>query len=186
MISWTTFIIFAIVGAFCFVTDVSHVVRETIMTNYSGFRRLNSLVRTTSKEHVFLRSCKLIIQSMIFNFKQTLNHHVKPLDNGTYEITCLIKGKTYKLLVVPHRGPFDVVQITDRLGQDMTEEYLPYIHSHKTQKITPHLLKESHLILTFADGTTEEYSGTDIIFVSEAEERRTRKRQEIEQREQTE
>lgn len=53
--------------------------------------------------------------------------NVRKLDNGFYEVSYKIKGRNYKMIVLPERGPPKVSNIVNYNGMDVTEEVLPYM-----------------------------------------------------------
>lgn len=158
--------IVALLGSLAFATDFSHVVRETFITRRLEYLQLNELVRTTGSEGVHRRSLNLIWKKLVFNFKQTLNGHIQSREGGSYEITCVVKGRLYKMLVIPHRGPLNVSQILDENEADITDEFLPYLLAHKTHKITPHMFGKEKVTLVMIDGERETFSEKDEILLS--------------------
>lgn len=149
----------AAVAGLLYVTDAFHVCRES----WTDFQSLNSLVRTTGDHQVIRRSMSLIAQKMLFNIKQTFNHHVQRLECGSYEITCMIKGKTYKMKVIPHRGPIDVVRVVDENDKDISTEFIPYLLSHKTQRVSPKLFGREKVVLIFLDNSHQVFEHDDEI-----------------------
>jgi len=53
--------------------------------------------------------------------------NVTKLKDGLYEVYYKIKGRRYKILVQPERGPPPVTHITDNKGEDVTESVLPFM-----------------------------------------------------------
>jgi len=75
--------------------------------------------------------------------------NVTKLDKGLYEVYYKIKGRRYRMLVSPERGPPKITHITDNNGEDVTDTVLPfmgpnYVWKHSLQNPYHHLFEDSN------------------------------------------
>lgn len=105
----------------------------------------------------------MLFKALYISFIQYLNNSVKKLDKNIYEVTYVINGRLYKLIIIPTRGPAPILQISDERGEDMTDKILPYMgpqyNWHGNKYLTPGFFNCRELNFELADGT--EYSYTD-------------------------
>lgn len=81
---------------------------------------------------------------------QKLNKSIVKIDKNKYEITYVINGKLYKMLVSPTRGPALVLQVSNELQNDITDEIIPFLgpnYNFHGQDFSPNYL--NHQLLTF-------------------------------------
>lgn len=139
------------------------IIKNEIANKYNRWRRLNSLVSTSQKTKlaIIMVSLKLIFQAIWISFIQSTNKTVRKLNKNKYELTYLIEGKVYKLVVNVMRGPSPVLQVINDTNEDVTTEVMPYLGSSynwNNTPFTPEFFGFNSLTFELADGTS--YSAT--------------------------
>ena len=138
------------------------IVRDTVLSRYDKWKSVNQLVSTheKSKFRIIFFSIKLILEALYLSLIQYLNSSVKKLDRKTYEISYQIEGRTYKMIVIPKRGPPPVLQIINDHDIDITDYVLPYMGAqydwHGT-KLTPRFFGSQTLTFNFIDGSEKTF-----------------------------
>ena len=61
------------------------------------------------------------------NNQEDNSSNVTKINKNVYEVKYRIKGRKYKMVVVPERGPPKINSITTKDGTDITESLLPYL-----------------------------------------------------------
>ena len=105
------------------------VVQEAAISRYRRWRNLNRMVASTGSgtRRVVWISLKLICHAFYIGFIQYLNNTVRRLGRNTYEVTYVIRGKTYKMIVEPVKGPAPVVMAMNEMEEDVTDQVAPYL-----------------------------------------------------------
>ena len=135
--------------------------KEGIMVKYNKWLNLNTQIASREKNNVKVLwiSTKLIMNTFYIAFLQYINTSTRKLDRKTYEISYVIEGKLYKMVVIPRRGPAPVLQIFDENSNDITQFVLPYMgpqYDWHGKKFTPRFF--GHESLTFELGNGTEYT----------------------------
>lgn len=152
--------IYAVIGIliFYFINFNGHLfVKNSVIPRYKRWRSLNQLVSTRHKTvtMIFWVSFKMVCKALYLSFLQYMNNSVKKLDKKTYEISYIINGKMYKMIVKHDRGPCPVLQVTDGEHEDMTDTVLPYLgpsndwHKHK---FNPDFFEKESMTFELANG----------------------------------
>ena len=55
-----------------------------------------------------------------------MNNTVKKIGNNTYAVNYVVNGRIYTMVVVPKKGPRDILQIIDECNNDVTDIIGPY------------------------------------------------------------
>lgn len=112
-----------------YISETYKMITEPIMKKYEKWKVLTSVVSSTENKRMYILwiSMKLIIKTMYLNVVQYMNSTVRQLDRKTYEVSYVIEGKLYKMVVAPKRGPAPVIQISDDESNDITDHVLPYM-----------------------------------------------------------
>lgn len=90
-----------------------------------------------------------------------MNNTIKKIDKNTYELTYIINGNIYKMIVKPIRGPKPILQIIDDESNDITDDVLPYLgpnfnwHGHK---FSLDFFNKKEITFQMFDGTTKTYN----------------------------
>lgn len=120
------------------------IVQQTVLRKYRRWRRLNTLVATTQRGTFMIiwASFKLVCRMFYLSFLQYMNSNIRlvPGKANQYEITYMIKGRMYRMLVTPLRGPAPILQVSNSSHEDITSQVLPYFgpryDCHKTKILT--------------------------------------------------
>jgi hypothetical protein len=133
------------------------IIKNELVSKYNRWKKLNSLVSTSQKNKltIIIVSLKLIFQAIWISFLQSKNKTIKKLNKNKYELTYIIEGKLYKLVVNVTRGPSPVLQVINNHNNDVTSQIIPYIgpnyNWHKNQ-FTPDFFGYESLSFELADG----------------------------------
>jgi hypothetical protein len=144
------------------------VLKDTAVIKYRRWRRLNQLVSTTERNNVRIAwiSFKMVMYTLYITFLQYMNTSVRKLDRKTYEVTYVINGRLYKMIVVPKRGPIPVLQISNDRENDVTDYVLPYMgpqYNWHGSRLTPQFFGYHSLTFELGDGTDRIYEGNNQI-----------------------
>ena len=157
------FCIFFIILFFSFLYKLqTHIIiKNEFVSKYNKWNRLNSLVSTRQKTKfaIVVVSLKLIFQAIWISFLQSTNKTVKKLNKNKYELTYIVEGKMYKLVVNVTRGPSPVLQVINDTNDDVTTQITPYLgpsYNWHNCTFTPEFFGYENLTFELADGT--EYS----------------------------
>jgi len=139
-----------------------------ISNKYDKWNSLNKLVSTRHKNKMLVIwiSIKLICESLYINLIQYLNKSLIKIDKNNYELTYVINGKLYRILVKIKRGPNPILQIISESSEDVTDIISPYIgpqYNWHGNKLTPANLGYKTLIFELSDSTEKIYSESQII-----------------------
>lgn len=120
---------------FCYLGGHTIVI-SSIKDRYSRFRQLKQLVGssivTTHKTNYKIKAqilwgCLIIITKALYiSFIQYMNNTVKKIGNNTYAVNYVVNGRIYTMVVVPKKGPRDILQIIDECNNDVTDIIGPY------------------------------------------------------------
>ena len=166
MLSYTSLLLG--LGASVYIFSRSHaciILKKTLTRHYERWQSLNDLVATTETDQVRIVkiSLQMVIQAWYIAFLQYMNTAVRKIDRKTYEVTYVVDGKMYKMLVKPKRGPAPILQVSDDDENDVTDQILPYMgpqydwHGHK---FTPEFFGHKSLTFELMDGSEHTYEET--------------------------
>jgi hypothetical protein len=137
--------------------DIHNIIYNNLEYKYSRWKQLNTLVSTkhNKKCMIILVSIKMIIKILYLNLIQYLNNSVKKIGKNMYEVSYVVNGKMYKMIVSPNRGPAQILQVTDQNNNDITDKILSYLGPrddwHNT-KFTPNFWGYDSLTFQMYDG----------------------------------
>jgi hypothetical protein len=162
---------FIAVGAFLFWRTESYlVIKNVIATNFNNFKDVKSLVSTSNnkkkKYTILWISLKLIFQAIYISFIQYMNTSVRHIDNKKSELTYVINGRIYKMIITHKRGPSPILQISNNFENDVTNQILPYMgpqYDWHGNTFTPEFFGYSSLTFEFGDGTEYTYQTNDLL-----------------------
>lgn len=132
---------------------------DSVTRHYDDWKRLNTLVATqeTNSVAVTFISLHMILSTLYISLIQYLNNSVRKIGKNVYEVSYVINGKIYKMLVTPVRGRPPVVRITDENGEDATDMVRPYMGPkldwHRTV-FRPDFFNRGSLTFELSDGTS--------------------------------
>ena len=152
--------------SFLYRIEAHLVLGDAAVTKYRRWRSLNQLVSTTEKNNVRIVwiSFKMVMHTLYIAFLQYTNSSVRKLDRKTYELTYVINGKMYKMIVIPKRGPAPVLQISNNEEIDVTDQVLPYMgprYDWHGTRLAPQFFGHQSLTFELGDGTEHTYEGNN-------------------------
>jgi hypothetical protein len=161
MIYYFLLVFIVLILGFLFSLQTHLIVKNELSLKYNKWKRLNSLVSTSQKTKIsiVIISFKLIFQAIWISLLQRVNKTIKKLNKNKYELTYIIEGKMYKLVVNVTRGPSPVLQIINDTNDDVTSQIMPYLgpsYNWHNTPFTPEFFGLESLTFEVADGT--EYS----------------------------
>ena len=162
-----TEIFFALVAFYTWNSKTHIFVKDVVVKKFKKFRKLNSLVATTETGNfkIVYVSLKLVINACYVSFIQYINNSVKPVKGEkAYELTYVINGRLYKMIVSPTRGPSPIMKIINDLGEDVTAVVIPYMgpqYDWHYREFTPSFFDYKSLTFELADGTERTYEETE-------------------------
>lgn len=157
----------ALVSFYAWRSKTHLVVKNVVMKKFKKFRKLNSLVATSETNNckIIYVSLKLIAKASYILFIQYMNNSVRPIEGGkSHELTYVINGKMYKLIVTPIRGPAPIMQISNDNGEDVTDIVLPYMgpqYDWHYREFAPRFFGYKSLTFELADGSEKTYEDSD-------------------------
>jgi len=152
------FLIFTSIGV-CY--TIYHVIQnideEYIDTRKKRWQNLNKMMATkySSPSLVKIMSFYMIFKFFYLQLIQYLTDSVKKIDKNHYQVTYVINGKLYKMIVKPERGPAEYDEILNEKNENIIEEVLTYYGPHhKNQvKLKPVFFKSKFLRIKKYDET---------------------------------
>jgi hypothetical protein len=158
-----------LIGVF-FITCNYKKIKRKVTHQHSRFKRLNSLVATKHKTQVMiiLVSIYMLFESYYINLLQSLNKSFIKIDKNTFEITYILHGKIYKILVQNPRGPCKIEKIIDQNEKNIDDLVFPYIGpvgNFHNCIFTPKFFKCSSIYFYNFDGTVEKFNDNDHIIL---------------------
>ena len=156
-----------IIGAFLYL-DGHNIVKNVVTVKYHNFKRINRLVGTTSKGvfTILWVSLCLIVKALWINIIQYMNSTITQIGKNKYLVTYIINGKTYKMLVIPKRGPRSVLMISDENQEDVSHMIVPYLGPEENfhgEVYNPEFFNKKELIFNMSNGDELIFSSNDKI-----------------------
>lgn len=120
---------------------------------YNEWIKLNSMMSLKYKHPVII---KIMSVYMIFKFSylqiiQYLTNSVIKIDKNHYEISYIINGKLYKIIVRHKRGPSHIHKIIDGKNNDITDSIMEY-HGPNQKKISPSFFNSEFFVVHHING----------------------------------
>lgn len=147
-----------------FILDGHRILYNTIVPRYQRWGRLKTLMSTRYKGmyKIVWISFLMVCKALYINFLQYMNSTVRMIDYKTYEITYIVSGKIYKMLVTPPRGPTPILQISDDTSNDVTDIVLPYLgpsFDWHGKVFSPDFFGHTSLTFELSDGSERTFEG---------------------------
>jgi hypothetical protein len=138
------------------------IIKETIVNKYTRWRTLNQIVSTTERNNLRIAwvSFKIVMYTLYIAFLQYANKSVRKIDRKNYELTYVINGRLYKMIITPKLGPSPVLQISNDMEIDVTDHILPYMgpnYDWNGHKFSPQFFGYKSLTFELSDGTEHTY-----------------------------
>lgn len=138
------------------------IIYDAVTVRYKKWKKLNNLVALTEKNNrvVIWTSLKMLLHAMYISFLQYMNNTVRKIDRKIYEVTYVIDGKMYKMIVKPKRGPAPVLQVSNEEQLDVTSTIIPYMgpeYNWHHNKLSPQFFGYKSLTFELMDGSEQTY-----------------------------
>ena len=164
----STFIITTSISIFMYNIDLYNIIYNSINTKYIKWKKINALVASQHNSiiNIYRISIKMILQVLYISLLQYLNNTVVKLDKNTFQITYVIKGKIYKMILIPNRYPTKILDIRDEYDNDLTEDILSYYgpnYDWHNISFIPQFFNCKQLIFQLDDGTEKIFNEIDYI-----------------------
>lgn len=145
-------------------TGYYSIIRNSFERQYNDWKRLNHLVsmRETNSAFITLISAKIVLATMYLSIVQYLNNSVRKVGKHDYEISYVVSGRMYKMLVTPVRGRHRVSSIRNDNNINITNIVRPYLgpkYDWHGMKFTPEFFGSSSLTFEMCDGSVRVVDG---------------------------
>ena len=116
---------------------------------------------------VKIMSVYMVLKFVYLQILQYLTNTVAKIDKNNYEVTYIINGKMYKMVVKPERGPLNYTKILNDKDENIIDEFSQYYGPHyKNQvKLMPSFFKTKSLRLVFYDETEKVFEEDEKIII---------------------
>ena len=139
-----------------------------LLLKYKKWQKLNKLVSTTHNSVIIIKlvSISMIFKSYYLSFIQYINNSVKKLDKNTYEVSYVINGKLYKMVVRPSRGPAPILSVKNEHEINIIDDILPYLGPNNdwfNKKYNPRFFNHDVLKFELSSGEIKIFKETEYI-----------------------
>ena len=142
---------------FLYQLDVHNIIYTRAIRDYNRLKRLQSLVST---QHSNIRailwvSMCIILKTIYINFLQFINKNLRKIGKNKYELSYVVNGKLYKMILYMNRGPRKIIQALDDDDVDITDtlqEYAGCSEDFHKLIVTPHLIGKKSVTLYLSSG----------------------------------
>jgi hypothetical protein len=90
------------------------------------------------------------------------------INKNTYQLTYVINGQLYKLIVKTRKGPKNVILATDENDEDITDiihSYMGPCENFHGDTITPEFFGKNKITLNLSSGEDKTFDKTDAISI---------------------
>jgi hypothetical protein len=150
--------------------DGHHIIKNMVFVKLEKLRQINKLVSTNYNGFFLITyiSFRMVAQYMWESIiKYFYNSNIVQLEKNKYVITYIIKGQTYKMLLIHKRGPRKVLLIFDETQTDVSDIIFPYLGPNENfhgETYTPIFFGKDELIFELSDGNEKIFkSGEKIV-----------------------
>lgn len=170
MLTFITYALTAsIIGTF-FYFDGLNIVKNNYQLKVEKWRKLNALVETKYKGYfTILRiSICMITKALWINILQYCNSSITKLDKKTYELSYVLNGNLYKILIINKTGPRKVLLVSDETQTDMSYVVTPYLGPKEDfhgYYMTPKFFNKKELIFELSNGQEKIFKENDKIII---------------------
>lgn len=157
-----------LVVALCFSAGFYVAKKETVHKKAKKIRNLFHLVKTQHKNIVSIVWVMLVLITKTFYvwLCQSLNGTFRQVNKNTFEVTYVVGGVMYKMLVKAKRGPRKIVCCVDDDLNDFTDTLNAYygpnedFHGHA---FTPDFFHKHSLTFSLSNGDEKTFSRNEVI-----------------------
>ena len=149
-------------GSFIYL-DGHNIVKHTATIKWKKFRKINSLVATNYSgffKILWISIC-MISKAIWISIIQYMNSTIIQINGNKYLVTYVIKGKTYKMIVKPTRGPRKVLMMSDENQDEISHIVGPYLGPEENfhgEIYTPSFFGIKEIVFELSNGTEKIFS----------------------------
>lgn len=148
--------------------DLHKTVQNAITIKYTQVKTLVNVVRQNQKSimKVIWMCCYLIGKTLYTRVWQYLNRSVKCVGKNKYEISYVVNGILYKIVVQSKRGPKTILQVINDKDEDITEVFQQYFGPNEDfhgQNYTPLFFNSENLHILRTTGEEVNFDTNRII-----------------------
>lgn len=139
--------------------DIYNIIKKNI-----SFKRIND---TKNKAKLSILIIKIIIKTVIIRFFQKINKiNIKKIDNKRYEMSYVLNGKLYSMVIKEKRGPLPYLQISNDRSDDVTDFVSKYYGPERNwhnKELSPGFFGFEELTFEMKSCDTKKYNKNEII-----------------------
>jgi len=149
--------------------DGYNIVSNVLILKYQKWKSLNNLVssRYESRFMITYISINMLIKSLYQSLVQYMDNSIVKIDKNKYELTYIINGKLYKMIITPIRGPSPILNIMNG-ENDVTDIIFPYFGPdndwHNT-KFYPNFFNFKQLTFEMTNGEKKIFNNSETIIL---------------------
>ena len=168
-----TFISYAltasIIGTFFYFYGPT-IVKKNCQLKLEKWKKLNELVSTKYDGYftILWVSICMITKALWINILQYLNRSITKIDKKTYELSYVLNGKLYKILINNKTGPRKVILVSDETQTDISYLITPYLGPKEDfhgSDSTPKFFNRKELIFELSNGEEKIFKHNDSIII---------------------
>jgi hypothetical protein len=151
--------------------EVPQTVVSTMCKTRELYKYISIYNKKSKNKSVITRlytTCNIIYTIAKVYICQLFNGNIKKLDNKTFEVSYVIHGHLYKMIVIPKRGPNNYVLITNEDGVDVSSTIVPYMGSRydfHRHPFTPRFFGYKSLVFHNVNGDESNFDEDEILIV---------------------
>jgi hypothetical protein len=140
-------------------------IKDFSLKNLSRFKRITNLVSCTytGTFKIFRISLGIAVKAVYESLLEKIYNNVVATENGRYIVSYNIKGKTYKMIVKPIKGPNKISHVHNKDGKDVSDLVLQYVWIDYKKTFSPSEFGEKSLTFTSKNGSKKTFNKDDVI-----------------------
>ena len=99
-----------------------------VLTTYKKVGQLNDVNKLLNKDTntigIYIKSSLMISKMLYMSFIQYMTNNIKKINKNTYELTYVLNGKQFKILINEYKGPKMISYVIDDKGIDISDRFL--------------------------------------------------------------
>ena len=99
-----------------------------VLTTYKKVGQLNDVNKLLNKDTntigIYIKSSLMISKMLYMSFIQYMTNNIKKINKNTYELTYVLNGKQFKILIKDYKGPKMISYVTDDKDNDISDRFL--------------------------------------------------------------
>tara|TARA_B110000211_G_C14081627_1_gene554830 strand:+ start:266 stop:664 length:399 start_codon:yes stop_codon:yes gene_type:complete len=129
-----------------------------------NYKRIND-AKNKVKLSIFI--IKLVIKTIKVKFYQKINKiNIKKIDNKRYEMSYVLNGKLYSMIIKEKRGPITYLQISNDESDDVTDIVSKYYGPERNwhnNELTPEFFGFEELTFEMKTGESINFKKEDVV-----------------------